>query len=146
MRKTRHLFAPDVLTAPTEPKRRGTKRKSAALDFAFQCEQNELPPRATEHRFAKSIGRQWRFDFAFPDYMLAVEIEGLVVRRIAGEMVCTGRHASVQGFREDCLKYASAAVLGWNVIRFEQSQVRARVAIEYTMRVLVARGWTVPNE
>lgn len=143
MRKTRNLFAPDVLVAPSSPRKRGTKRKSASLDFAFQCRQNELPAVVPEHRFAKSIGRQWRFDFGFVDYMLAVEIEGLVVRRIAGEMVCTGRHASVQGFREDCLKYASAAVLGWTVIRFEQSQVRDRTAIEYTMRALAQRGWEI---
>lgn len=123
--------------------RKQRKRGASKEDlFDFQCRAMKLPPFTRQAMFAKEIGRRWMFDFCWTrPYMLAVEIEGLVVQRMGGELVVRGRHASISGFKEDCLKYASAAVLGWTVIRFEQSQVKSGEAIDYTMRVLAARGW-----
>lgn len=57
-----------------------------------------------EHRF--DAERLWRFDFAWPDYKIAVEIEG------------QGRHQTVDGQRKDCEKYNRATVLGWRVLRY----------------------------
>lgn len=100
-----------------------------------------FPMHARHYRFAKAaIGRQWHFDFAFLDLKIAIEVEGLVVRRIGGQMVSMGRHANVAGFREDCLKYAWAAVLGWTVLRFEQSQIKGD-GIDMIERLFAARGW-----
>lgn len=131
-----------VLHAAKQSKARKSEKSKPSDDFDFQLRSHDLPVFAREVMFAKKqFGRGWRFDFACERYMLAVEIEGLVVRQIGGEWVCTGRHANVSGFREDCLKYATAAVLGWTVLRFEQSQVKSRDAIDYTMRVLASRGW-----
>jgi hypothetical protein len=101
-----------------------------------------FPKMERQLRFAVSVGRKWRFDVAFPEFKIAVEIEGLVVRRLAGELVVTGRHGSIAGFKEDCEKYATAALLGWTVLRFEQSMVKSRYAINMTLHVLAARGWT----
>jgi very-short-patch-repair endonuclease len=109
--------------------------------FDAHCRMFGLPPWAREGMFAKKIGRQWLFDFCWHEYKIAVEIEGLVVRKLAGQLVVMGRHASIGGFKEDCIKYASAALLGWTVVRFEQSQVTDKTAIDYTMRILQARGW-----
>lgn len=114
---------------------------AAAEEFALHVRAYRLPDPERELRFAKAIGREWRFDFAWRAFMVAVEIEGLVVQRLAGELVVRGRHGSITGFKEDCVKYASAAMLGWTVLRFEQSQVKDATAIEYTQRVLAARGW-----
>jgi len=66
-----------------------------------------LPEPEREYRFHPT--RRWRFDFAWPDRMLAVEIEGGVWSR--------GRHTRGSGFVKDCEKYAEAALLGWRVIR-----------------------------
>jgi len=112
--------------------------------FAFHCMVRGLPGGVTQHLFAKSIERNWRFDFAWPhpEFMLAVEIEGLVVKRLAGQLVCTGRHASITGYKEDNIKYASANILGWHVLRFEQSQVKSGVAVDMTAQFLKSRGWT----
>lgn len=111
-------------------------------EFEFQLRAHRLPEFVRQWMFAKAeMNRRWQFDFAFLPYKLAVEIEGLVVRRIGRELVVQGRHASITGFKEDAIKYASAAVLGWTVLRFEQSQVKDGTAIEFTMRVLAARGW-----
>lgn len=85
--------------------------------------------------------RQWKFDFAFPKFKLAVEIDGVCVQRLGGRLVVMGRHASIEGIRGDNEKLNCAALLGWTVIRFLQSDVKPRHAIDVTLRVLAARGW-----
>jgi very-short-patch-repair endonuclease len=138
---------PRGVKAPKTKRKRGENAEDL---FARQCREYGLPAPIREHRFAKGIGRQWRFDFAFHDFMLAVEIEGLVVANamIGGKkrLVSMGRHAHADGFREDNIKYASAAVLGWTVLRFDPRQVKDGTAIEYTQRVLAARGWKNPGD
>lgn len=63
-----------------------------------------------EHRFHDT--RRWRFDFAFPEARVAVEIEG------------RGRHQTFAGFRADTEKYNTALLLGWRVLRFPASDWR----------------------
>lgn len=94
-----------------------------------------------QYRFASHIGRGWRFDFAFPAYRLAVEIDGVNVRRIGGELVVQGRHATITGIRGDHEKINTAIQLGWSVLRFLQSDVKPRHAISFTLLVLQTRGW-----
>lgn len=132
------------------------KRSSKEDAFDTQLRQFKLPPFERGVLFAKeAFDRRFKFDFGNRQYMLAVEIEGLVVQRVAiatlneagrvikidHQLVARGRHASVDGFNDDCLKYAMAAALGWTVLRFTPTQVRGKVAIEYTQRVLAAKGW-----
>lgn len=69
-----------------------------------------LPEPVSEYEFARAIGRGWRLDFAWPQSLVAVEIEGITHR--------TGRHQRVEGYSEDCLKYNTALMLGWRVLRF----------------------------
>lgn len=135
-------------------KRKQSVSKKIEDKFYHQCRSFRLPPVHRYYRFAKCIKhpktgkpRQWAFDFAFVEYRLALECEGLVVRKIGDQFVCTGRHASVSGFREDCVKYQNAALLGWTVVRFELSQMRTGTyAIEMTQRILTAKGWKGANQ
>ena len=60
-----------------------------------------------EHKFHPV--RRWRFDFAAPAAMVAIEIEGGVWTR--------GRHSRGVGMVADMQKYNSAAAIGWSVIR-----------------------------
>jgi very-short-patch-repair endonuclease len=113
-----------------------SKAKLIAQKFADQVQERMLPDPEREYLFASQLGRRWRFDFAWPDRLIALEIEGLVVMRINGQLQVMGRHASITGFKEDCEKYAWAAVLGWRVLRFEQSQVKSKLAIDMLVRVL----------
>jgi very-short-patch-repair endonuclease len=122
-------------------------RKSAVESFAVECGMLGLEP-VREHMFAKEIGRKWCFDFAWLDCKVAVEIEGLVVRftkrQTKGGRAYTvaeagGRHATIEGFKEDCRKYATAALLGWTVLRFEQELVRSGEATKFTLQLLDAR-------
>ena len=80
---------------------------------------------------------QWAFDFAWPDYKLALEVEGIVVMRDrhTGRAVSTGGHTDPQGFEDDCEKYAWAAVLGWRLVRFTPKQVKSGFAIDMLVRL-----------
>lgn len=127
-----------------ERRKQAKKDKAQSKEdlFDFQLRSHRLPPFVRWHKFAlETHQRRFEFDFCNTQYMIAVEVEGLVVVRIGGETVVKGRHASISGFKEDCIKYAIAAELGWTVLRFEQSQVKDGTAIDMTMRVLYARGW-----
>lgn len=53
--------------------------------------------------------RNWRFDFAWPEARVAVEIEGGVWKG--------GRHTRGAGFIGDCEKYNAAVLDGWRVFR-----------------------------
>lgn len=93
-----------------------------------------LPPPMRQHRFHST--RQWRFDFAWPDRLIACEVEGLVVRRVNGRLQTSGRHATITGLREDCRKYNAAAALGWRVIRVTQDMVRSGEALQAVEAIL----------
>lgn len=147
-----------LLTSVQRERQKKAEKKTAKEDaFNDQLRGWQMPRFERNFMFAlEEIGRRWKFDFAFLQYKVAVEIEGIVVQRVhiatldasgrvvkaTPELIVRGRHASVDGFNEDCLKYASAAMLGWTVIRFTPKQVQDKVAIEYTQRVLHAKGWT----
>ncbi len=85
-----------------------------------------LPKPVREYQFHPT--RKWRLDFAFPDHMLALEVEGGV---FSG-----GRHVRPQGFTEDCEKYNEAILLGWRVLRVTGAQVESGIAAEWLQRAL----------
>lgn len=110
--------------------------------FAAQLRPLQNLGMVRQHLFAKqALGRKWAFDFAFMPYKLAVEIDGVCVRRLAGQLVVMGRHASIDGIRGDNEKLNAAALLGWTVLRFLQSDVKPRLAYKTTLAVLAAKGW-----
>lgn len=102
-----------------------------------------FPPPEREYRFARAIGRQWAFDYAWPAHQIALEIEGggfgryLVVtsgyERRRGQSIplkpgtvirAGGRHNTGEGLQADAFKYNRAAILGWLVIRATTTMVR----------------------
>lgn len=105
----------------------GRKKAVSEIEeaFALQARALALKP-VREHRFHPT--RRWRFDFAFPDQMLAVEIEGGVY--------INGRHNRGSGFIADMEKYNEAALLGWKVLRFDGGSVRKGLAIDTVARAL----------
>ena len=66
-----------------------------------------------EHRFHPV--RRWRFDVAFPERMVAAEIDG--------GAYTGGRHTRGEGFRKDCEKLNTATLMGWRVFRFLPDQI-----------------------
>lgn len=71
-------------------------------------EYNKFPKPEREFRFHPK--RLWRFDFAYPNEKIAIEIEGGVFVR--------GRHTTGIGFTADTEKYNEAIKLGWRVLRY----------------------------
>src|SRR5690348_4551578 len=59
--------------------------------------------------------REWRFDFAWPHKLVAVEIHGGTHGR--------GRHVTGKGFHGDCQKQNAAVRRGWRVLAFTTEDV-----------------------
>lgn len=74
-----------------------------------------LPAPIKEHQF--NPDRKWRFDYAWPGQMVALEIEGGVW------MKGKGAHSRPQGIVRDIEKYNSATVLGWRIIRVQPADL-----------------------
>ena len=76
--------------------------------------------------------RRWRFDMAWPDHVLAMEVEGGVWTG--------GRHTRGAGFIADIEKYNEAVLLGWRVLRTTGELIRRGEAIRCLERALVITG------
>jgi very-short-patch-repair endonuclease len=94
--------------------------------FAFQLKATGLPTPIREHVFASP--RRWRFDFAWPDRMIAVEIDG-------GTWI-NGRHNGGAGYVKDSQKYNAAVIHGWRVLRFPGESVENGEAITTVEQLL----------
>jgi very-short-patch-repair endonuclease len=77
-----------------------------------------LPEPEREVRFWP--GRRFAFDLAWTDRKLAAEVEG-------GQFV-RGSHQRPKRFESDAIKYNTAALMGWRVLRFPTSLVESGVA------------------
>lgn len=76
----------------------------------------EAVPMYQEYKFVHF--RNWRFDFAWPEQRVAVEIEGGVYMRVSG-------HTSAAGYQKNCEKYNAAIEAGWVVLRYTPQMVKA---------------------
>lgn len=74
--------------------------------------------------------KNWRFDFAFVDHMVAVELEGGIF--------IGGKHVTGPGFMADCEKYNAAVLLGWKLLRFTAKEVRTGQGLITLERLLAA--------
>jgi len=88
-----------------------------------------VPEPVREYRFHPK--RKWRFDFAWPARLVAVEVEG---GTFSG-----GRHSRGRGFEADAEKYAEAAILGWRVLRVTTAMVNDGRALDLIERAMTAQ-------
>ena len=108
----------------TEPK---LKKESPLEELLFSHIQFAgLPTPEREYRFAPP--RRYRADFAYPDKLLLIEVEGGVWTQ--------GRHSRGAGFTEDCSKYNLAATMGFRVLRFTGDMIKSGMAIRTIEEVL----------
>ncbi len=82
--------------------------------FRALCKREGVPLPTEEYHFAKPQ-RNWRFDFAWIEQRVALEVEGGAWTR--------GRHTRASGFIEDMVKYNHATSLGWRVFRCVPSEL-----------------------
>lgn len=106
------------------------KRSNTALIQSFLAGAG-WPAPVLEFEFAAPV-RAWKFDLAWPDLMLAFEIDG---GAFAG-----GRHTTGIGFQTDLEKFAEAAIRGWMVIRATPNHIRNRIAAGWLERAFIVKG------
>jgi very-short-patch-repair endonuclease len=95
-------------------------------ELAMHIRAAKLPEPEREYRFDGK--RRWRFDFAWPTQLVAVEVEGGIWNG--------GRHVTGKGFTADTEKYNAAVVAGWRVLRFTGTAIKAGTALATIEAVL----------
>lgn len=93
------------------------------------CREHGIPAPQCEYRFHAS--RRWRFDFAWPDHGVALEVEGGVF--------VGGRHGRGPGFVRDMEKYNHAAAMGWLIIRCQPRTIHDRATMLYVKAAIASR-------
>jgi very-short-patch-repair endonuclease len=81
--------------------------------FLSLLKREGIPLPVSEYRF--NPDRKWRFDFAFVQHLVAIEVEGGVFTR--------GRHMRGAGALKDMEKYNCAASMGWRLLRVTPKQL-----------------------
>jgi hypothetical protein len=99
---------------------------SMTLPLLTQILSVGLPRPVAEHEFCP--GRKWRFDYAFIDARLGVEVDGGTRKG--------GRHNRHQGYSDDCEKLNNAVLLGWRCLRFTTEQVAGGYALATIQKAL----------
>lgn len=115
----------------------GVRRRPESLlerRLAHLIRDQGLPEPAREFCFAPP--RLWRFDFAWLDRALAVEVEGGTFAR--------GRHTRGGGFDTDCEKYATAMLRGWRVLRVTGTHLRNGQAVAWIWAAMDQPAGTIP--
>jgi very-short-patch-repair endonuclease len=90
----------------------------------------QLPAPEAEYRFAAP--RRWRFDYAWPQQMVALEVDG-------GTWVA-GRHTRGSGWQRDTEKLNAAAVLGWRMLRCTPQQLCTLEMVQLIAEALAPRA------
>ena len=82
--------------------------------------------------------RKFRADFALPESMLLIEVDGgnrMAVIGKNGKAVAVGRHTQ----DADLEKLNEAAILGWRVMRFSPAMVKSGKALQTIERFLLKK-------
>lgn len=85
-----------------------------------------LPEPTREFTFAKP--RRWRFDLAYPDLKIAIEVEGGIF--------INGAHTRGKGYEDDLEKYNKATLLGWKLIRVSAGMIKSGDALQTIEKIL----------
>lgn len=104
-----------------------TKTSSLEALMLMHIRAARLPVSVQQHRFCD---RLWRFDFAWPEHKLAVEVHG-------GTWT-NGRHTRGAGFANDREKVNTATLMGWRVLEFTGDMVKKGYALTMIERALVS--------
>jgi very-short-patch-repair endonuclease len=115
-----------------KPKKKSLPNLGSQLEqeFDFQLRAAKCPAFVREHRFMLP-DRQYRFDFCWKEFWLAVELDG-------GTWLDGGHNRGKQ-IESDCVKLAEAILRGWVVLRFTTDMVKDGRALNYTKAALWER-------
>jgi len=109
------------------------KRTELEDALAFQIRTAGLPEPEREHRF-KAPGKRnpYRFDFAWPERMLAVEVQGGIWIR--------GGHSRGAGQQRDMTKMNEAQIAGWRVLAVSGNQIKSGEALSWIERAFAEKA------
>jgi len=85
-----------------------------------------VPEGKMEYRF--TLSRRFRFDYAWPDHMIALEVEG-------GSWI-GGRHTRGAGFARDMEKYNLATMSGWRILRCTPREMKTGAAARMVLAAI----------
>jgi len=86
------------------------------LNLQYWCNERSV---SLEREVKFAADRKWRFDWAIPSLMIAIEYEGIFSTK--------SRHTTHKGFNADTEKYNRASQDGWKVLRFTASNYKTLV-------------------
>lgn len=85
-----------------------------------------MPMPVTEFRFYPQ--RKWRFDYAWPDHKLALEVQG--------GLFVNGRHSRGAALLKEHEKLNTAAQLGWRILFVTPQQMASGEVVEIVRKAL----------
>ena len=97
-------------------------------ELALHIKALGLPEPIREYQAIK--GRKFRFDFAWLEQRLLVEVNGGTYTK--------GAHSTGQGIRRDYEKGNLATLAGWRVLSFDGKSVKSGEAVEVIRQALEA--------
>jgi len=103
--------------------------------FAFYARAFKLPPFVREYRFHET--RQWRLDFAWPQFRVGVEIQGGVWRPGGGA------HSRPGMIERDMEKHNALVMRGWWMLLVTPKQVQdgsAMQLVDELLRIVQGSG------
>jgi very-short-patch-repair endonuclease len=116
--------APTAAQKVWSRERRKAERERLELGLFQQIIGSEqigrIRPLSVQLQFAPP--RRWRWDIAWPEQMVAVEIQGGTWTQ--------GRHSRGAGYRADCEKSNAGTAMGWRVIRVTSDMVADGTALQ----------------
>lgn len=96
-----------------------------------------LPAPIQEHQFAKAaLMRKWALDYAWPEWLAALEVEGGIWRKGGGA------HSHPSGIIRDIEKYNAATLLGWRIYRVIPGRLNEPAVVTHVERLLRLGGWS----
>lgn len=87
-----------------------------------------LPIPEREYPFAAALGRKWRFDYAWPERKVCLEVEGGIWNN--------GAHVRGKHYESDIEKYNCAELLRWMVLRASTGHITSGIVWDWLREAL----------
>lgn len=115
-----------------EPKKKLSRKEELELKVSRQLSMANIPPWETQLRFKPP--RLWRFDFAWPEHMVALEVNGGTF------MSGKNKHTNGARLHGEYEKLNAAQTLGWVVLQCDAKHVSKGEVVTFVFDALAARG------
>lgn len=102
------------------PPSRWKKERGVSISLDVLCKAMGIPAPEAEYRFAPP--RRWRFDYAWPQQKLALEVQG--------GLFVQGRHSRGAALLKEHEKLNTAASMGWRIVYCTPKQAKDGSALE----------------